>query len=98
MIRFFKISFAVMAACLTIGSLSSFTANSANFYWHYNGDDDPANFNTPGLWSVDSSPETCSSGDRPCQIPTETDNPSELQAILTMNPGTALYSVAGQKP
>ena len=96
--KFIKISFAVLAACLTIGSLSSFTKENNSYYWHYNGDADPENFNEIGEWSGSATPETCSSGNRPCQITTATNNPSELAAVLSMHEGTELLDVAGRKP
>lgn len=98
MSKLFKISFAVLTACLTIGSLSSFRNLDATI-WHYNGS--PlleAEYNDINKWQEQPvSGVTCGSNqDIPCQT-TEEMTQDELEDFLENNTGTALFSKVSKR-
>ena len=93
MSKLFKISFAVMTACLTIGSLSSFRNLDAT-KWYYNGSAFPqSEFNQIDNWSDEEVSEvSCGEDlDIPCQTNEEmTEN--QLEALLESNQGEDLFT------
>lgn len=90
--KFIKISFAVLTACLTIGSLSSFRNLSATT-WYYDGSADPGQFNLIGNWSDEEAPGvTCGEDlDIPCQTNQEMTE-DQLETLLENNPGEDLFT------
>lgn len=96
MSKFLKISFAVLTACLTIGSLSSFTNLDAD-YWYYN-EALGSSFNNPENWQkepVDG--VSCGAGE---QIPCRTNDQlteEQLATMLATHPGANLFDEVSER-
>lgn len=96
MSKILKFSFAVLTACLTIGSLSSFTTLDAS-YWYYN-EALGSNFNDPGNWQKNPvEGVSCGAGE---QIPCRTNDQlteEQLETMLASNPGTNLFDEVSER-
>lgn len=96
MLKFFKVSFAVLTACLTIGSLSSFRNFEAT-HWYYDGPE-TSGFNNRDNWQP-APVDGVDCGDEE-DIPCRTDNELTEQQLIDMlaaNPGANLFNEVSKR-
>ncbi len=96
MSKYFKLSFAVLTACLTIGSLSSF--KSFDGPWYYHGPNDETEFNNPDHW-LPSEPTGVSCGGSiniPCML-TQPVSENDLPALLAGHPEDDIFDIANKR-
>lgn len=96
MLKFFKVSFAVLTACLTIGSLSSFT--NLDDTWYYHGPNDETEFNNPDHW-LPTEPANVSCGGSiniPCML-NQTVSENDLPALLADHPESDIFDIANKR-